>query len=734
MRVQSDMFRLRGPCDGMQVPFTVFHCMGEIEAFVPPLRIVVLFHPQSAAARQLALGIYRRFMALGGGPGLRIPVAFGASRSDGAPPPAPTLDSQTHTLVVALVDARMARRALPEDRVVADAWGDRIYQCVTSIGAAPGAHAVLPIALDAGAFGLDRRLEDRSFVRLDVLADPTARQSELELQVAIAASQLVQHGTAVSEPQRVAPITLFVSHAKVDAPHVDGDIAEGPVEELLAYLAQNPVEGWFDRKRIPGATRFDEAIESGVKKSDVVVCVVTDHYSDREWCRREAIFAKRLDRPLVVVDALTERSERLFPFLGNVPTLRWKPGGAKTVVLAALLETLRRCPAHAVLMRRKQPDDKVFSAHPESLTLRGLEPTVRRVLYPDPPLPREELDALEPVYAIDNGDRLRRVELATPLSKLARWDRPPNLDMVGLSLSTATDIDAWGASPEHLATLAMDLSTMLLVAGLRLGYGGAIEHGGVATDNVNYAARLFALVRSYSPLASTLGATRFHPIQNYVAWPKYLPYGDAELAMYGQEAELVRCPRPPIAVTDAELGVMADGRIPFDTPTQRWAYARGLTVMRMHMTQAIGARVALAGKLEGYKGVLPGVIEEIILARLGQHRCPVYLLGAFGGAVRLVIDLIEQRPREQATTGWVSANVAGYAELVAEYRQRGDGLVTPEEVADALRQLGRDGPARALDNGLDDAENRQLFDATDSHRIVELILTGLRRRFAAPGT
>lgn len=52
--------------------------------------------------------------------------------------------------------------------------------------------------------------------------------------------------------------------------------------------------------------------------------------------------------------------------------------------------------------------------------------------------------------------------------------------------------------------------------------------------------------------------------------------------------------------------------------------------------------------------------------------------------------------------------------------------------ADALRALGAPGPAGALDNGLDDAENRELFHATDSHRIVERILTGLSRRFPAP--
>ena len=696
----------------------------------PPLQILVLFHPRSELAPQLARDIYRRFMVLGGGPGLRILVRFGAARPDGAPPVRPAFDDRTRTLVIALIDGRMARRALPDDRSIADVWGDLVHELIATITAQPGVHGILPVALDAGAFGLDKRLDDRSFVRLDVLRDPDARVRELEFQVAIAALQLVRHGNAVAEPQQRVPITLFVSHAKVDTPHEDGEVVSGPIEELLSYLAQNPIDGWFDRKRIPGGLRFDQAIEQGVIQSDVVVCVLTDRWSDREWCRREALYAKRSGRPIVVLDALSDRVERLFPYLGNAPMLRWKPGAAKTVVLAAMLEALRHCHARAVLARRKAPDDHVFGAHPESLTLRRVPATARRVLYPDPPLPREELDEILPAFAVGDDERIRPFELTTPLSELARWRRPGAADLVGLSLSGAGDIEAWGASADHLGTLADDLATMLLITGLRLGYGGTLEHGGASGDPINFAARLFGLVRSYSPLAQQLGSLRFHPILNFVAWPKHLGYGDRELAMYGQEAELVAVSRPPLPMTDEDLGKDGSGTIPRITATQRWAHARGLTAMREEMTRRICARVAVAGKLEGYKGLLPGVLEEILIARSGEHARPLYLLGAFGGAARLAIDLIEQRGRLEATTAWVTERVDGHAALVAEYTARGDAFATLEQAAATLRALGAHGPARALDNGLDDAQNRELFEATDSYRIVELLLTGLRNRFA----
>src|SRR5262245_47897408 len=79
----------------------------------PPLRILVLFHPRSEQARELAGVIYRRFMVLAGSPGLRIPVQFGAEQPDGRAPPSPKLDERTPTLVVALIDDWMTQRALP---------------------------------------------------------------------------------------------------------------------------------------------------------------------------------------------------------------------------------------------------------------------------------------------------------------------------------------------------------------------------------------------------------------------------------------------------------------------------------------------------------------------------------------------------------------------------------------------------------------------------------------------
>jgi hypothetical protein len=95
--------------------------------------------------------------------------------------------------------------------------------------------------------------------------------------------------------------------------------------------------------------------------------------------------------------------------------------------------------------------------------------------------------------------------------------------------------------------------------------------------------------------------------------------------------------------------------------------------------------------------------------------------------------VLEGRERREATTDWVKGTADRYTELVDEYTARGDAFRTPEQAAALLRALGQRGPENALDNGLDGAQNRELFETTDSYRIVELILTGMRQRWPGQG-
>jgi SLOG cluster2/TIR domain len=525
------------------------------------------------------------------------------------------------------------------------------------------------------------------------------------------------------------------------------------VKAILATLSQLPVQGWYDGAEIPPGGRFPEEIQNGVLNSSALVTVLTDNWSSREWCRREVLEAKLAARPVVVVDALEARVIRLFPYLGNAMTLRWRAAiaspddttddawskrrelweheDAALIIEAALLEALRYQHEYRRLLRSAGTNEIALGTPPEALTVAHLPAGTTRVWYPDPPLGREELDRLQPAGATDPE---RHIDLTTPLSELARWKRPPGIQTVAVSLSNAPDTEIYGGSPEHLATFADDLVLYLLIAGLRVAYGGVLGHdallkGAIEGDDMNYVERLLAMVRSYSVLLSDVAGGPPVPIENWVAWPIHCRFGDNELRNYGQEATLRDLPRPPdLDVTADDLQAAANGFVPPETPAQRYAWAQSLTFMRESMQANTSARIAMGGRLKGYQGLWPGVLEEgIVSLRAGQ---PLYLLGLFGGAARLLIDALRGAQRDELTSLWLSA-LEGSDELRDEYRRRGHTVQTPEALAAELKQRGAAGLSVALNNGLSEDENSELVGSDNPQRIVALILSGLRSKLAS---
>jgi hypothetical protein len=705
-----------------------------------PLRVHVLFHPSSTRARQLALKLFRLLNGPSTGWGPRIPVRFGASM-DGLAARLPVLDAE-RSLVVVLVDARMVRRATAADRRTADAWARVVEELLTTYPpGAPSGCSVLPVAVEAAAFSLSPRLDDRSFVRLDA-----NDERHLLFHVAIGCLRLMQ-GRPASEPRDVdslppVDVELFVSHAKRDLPR---EAWRGPVAALLNAFNTLPLKAWYDSSGIPVGARFGDEIESAVRRASAVIVVLTDGYSSREWCRREVLAAKAAGCPIVVVDAIESQVVRLFPYVGNAPTVRWRAAlaratgsdnvpnasgtdesweaeDASTVMLVTLFEALRYQHEVERLRMFAAASDRVLGTPPEAITVAAAPSETTRMIYPDPPLGREELEQV----TTGRPD----LELITPLERFAQWETPSGLDLVALSLSTGSDAERYGGSELHLATMAHDLALYLLLAGLRLLYGGVLGYGARRQnsrgpgDDVDYVERLMELVERYSPLARELGRP-LEPIENWLAWPMYEELTDEQRNEYqGNRATLTEVPPPDdLDIGDSELRPGENGRYPDNTPLSRYVRARCLTNLRVESTSAASARVAMGGKLDGYTGLVPGVAEEVLLTlHVGK---PVYLLGAFGGATRAVIDVMQGEVREELTSAWCEQHMAGWRELMDEYSRRGFAVLTPEQAADEFRSRGATGLAASLANGLSDHENEELKVTTDAQRAVELVLRGL---------
>jgi hypothetical protein len=392
----------------------------------------------------------------------------------------------------------------------------------------------------------------------------------------------------------------------------------------------------------------------------------------------------------------------------------YRPRAARMLLSSAVLETLTR--AHnARLMRLQTTREEVpLDISPEAFHL-ATHADQRSFLYPDPPLTGEE-------YAVLRGLRPEAV-FDTPLMRMSRTLRLEKPLTLGVSVSDSDVLVQYGLTPLHLRTITDEIHLYLLVAGLRIAYGGTLEPEKL-NDPDNFTLRLFELVSGYRELARTFGAD-VKPILNVSPWPLWTTYDDNVLNKFGTIAELEKVPCPVLGLSELELRPLPNGFVVPDTIPHQYAWGLAMTAMREKMTRDSFARVVMGGKLERYKGRYAGLIEEPLLSMRASK--PLYLIGSLGGCARLVIDLLEQRERPEMTTAAASANVPGYDALAKFYAQHGHEFHPREGLAAEIKAYGVYGPAAALRNGLNDDENRELFTCIEPRRIAELILTGLSR-------
>ena len=451
-----------------------------------PLIVQFLFHPKSDGALEMARHVHQQLNDDAVVPGLSVPTVFTPFKNKGRPLAGQRLDIAQHSFVVPLADNTLL---LDPDwsRFVADVW----EACSTSEN---GRHRCVPIQLSEEAWPLDDRLREVNFARAFAHDRGENRDRWIVRRVVIELCRFL-HGFAATGDQAPAPVELFLSHAKAD-------IGTEPkvAKQLINYLtADQPVETWVDSGKIETGSKFSDAIKNGVPRTSLLA-ILTDNYSSREWCREEVMLAKEHQRPIAVVDALMTHEVRSFPFLDNVPRLRWRddrPDIAAAGVDLLLKETLRHLHTKMVLEASKFETDTVFLRPPEPATLLGI-PHGTNILYPDPPLGVGELQRLAK----------SKVTFSTPLERSA-LEKPLARKLIALSMSESSDIAEHGMDDLHLTQTILELSRHLLIRGASLAYGGHLGAPG-------YTQRLFELVRSHNNLD---GVENFERIVNHRGWP-----------------------------------------------------------------------------------------------------------------------------------------------------------------------------------------------------------------------
>ncbi|WP_028525194.1 toll/interleukin-1 receptor domain-containing protein [Runella limosa] len=360
-----------------------------------PLNIYVVWHEEFLQGKEIAEHIYSFFTRDIKNPlsrGLNIPVFFRyKALANGVPLPIALDETIERSMIIALIDQKCLLNS--EWRAYIEQLHNVYENKETD---RKDMHRFIPVAISNAAYKISNSIRRENFINLYEYEKLEEQKDELIIRVTHELCRLIYSKPRISDiPTSYAgkKLSLFLSYARFDGKTI--------TENIDNYFNQKTsLNTFFDKKDIPYGYRFDTVIDENLKESTLLV-ILTDAYASREWCRWEVLKAKKYSRPFVIVNAIKEKEDRSFPYLGNGPVCMYKQESIKIIFHTILFETLRFEYAKRLIQNQIEAFDiekkglKIMGSPPELLTL--LDRTtnsIKVVVYPDPPLTSEEREIL----------------------------------------------------------------------------------------------------------------------------------------------------------------------------------------------------------------------------------------------------------------------------------------------------------------------------------------------------
>jgi TIR domain-containing protein len=367
-------------------------------SYKQPLVLYVLWHPKFSGGEAFANKMYRHFCSdpeKPNGRSIGIPVRFRSVQSGNGgslPDEIPLLAE--HTAIIVLVD---------DELVIDREWGNYVVKIWENCAKTGSTHRLYPVALTPQAFNLNSEIAEVNFIRLQDISEVGAQAKSLLNQLTHELSRLLLNipRAIMADSQNAAgpaPVTVFLSHAKKDGLQL--------ALKVKNYIAsETQLNTFFDAHDIPPSTTWKNVLNEAAGNSlNALLVLQTDEYSAREWCRLEILQAKLGWVPSLVVNACEKQERRTFPYLGNLPSVRWPGIGdgdlLRTIISLLLYEVLSaayfplRVAALAKLYSIPNPLYAI-PYPPELLTILQMkryltENSGTTFIYPDPPVGSEE--------------------------------------------------------------------------------------------------------------------------------------------------------------------------------------------------------------------------------------------------------------------------------------------------------------------------------------------------------
>lgn len=253
---------------------------------------------------------------------------------------------------------------------------------------------------------------------------------------------------------------------------------------------------------------------------------------------------------------------------------------------------------------------------------------------------------------------------------------------VALSVSESADLSRLGLTEQHCRLVVAEVGRAIMLAGGTVVYGGHLNPGGYTEILIEEAQRFSS---GRSALEITLAESEYRKLT-----ADELMTADRNLGDIGR-LTLVSESRTTVPITRALDGSWTQDAL------------SALTAMREHVATETTARLIVGGRLAGYVGAEPGVIEEARLTIQSGHL--LLVAGGYGGAAAAVA----QRLYPQYLEGWMPDAYPAH--------------VQDAEVASALDVIRDAYVSAALDARLDEELLRLLIT---SHRPADIALATVR--------
>lgn len=641
-----------------------------MDDFKTPLAIVVAYDMQFTEGLSIYEDLYHLLCRNANEPlvdGLDIPVYFQTNQEDGNIYDVRKAINADKVVVLLLVDFCMFNSS---------AWANYINELVND--EKNGVVKVLPVALCQYAFGINHELGKQQYIRLKNF---NIRDCWKEFLIRFY-DDLIR--TLCKSEEK---LQIFISHTKKDEDRMGIEKAN----ELKAYLrADTKLNSFYDANDILDGYSFGDQITENLKKS-LLIILETSTYSDREWCRIEAIVGKENYVPTVVVSLFNGMIPRTFPYLGNTPKIRFDANWDEVICL--LLRTaLDKYYEERYLENFSHANSKVIPMMPEFINI-GKVDGVNQILYPEPPLGNEELEVVKRQFPT--------ITFNTP-SQIFAASRFLEGKNVAISISESPDSSSLGIGKAMFEDLSVELARHFLVSGAHLVYGGDLRPGGF-TELFKDLAYQYGIYEKDKTLKNYF--------TNYLAWPIYIGMTPATQAEY--KSCRVHCQKA--AIPDIIPVALRDLMIPPTTVENMYYWAESLRAMRQEMESHIDARIILGGRITGFKGYMPGLYEEATYAAKANH--PLFLLGGFGGASARLIQLIKGETSSEELFAECCSNHS-YQDFVSYLDKEKE-----EMNFKALDVFSNN--MDVLKNGLSKEDNERLFVTTNITEIIALVLKGL---------